>query len=100
MSIRSWRRSLESERGPACAGPFADHSQECLLAASALRLRYRTLSAFGITSIATTLRHELVELGLVLGLPQALEEIEELLLLFLEPPQRLFAILIEGAVAA
>ena len=47
-----------------------------------------------------TLGHELVELGLVLGVPQAIEESLELALLFLETLQRLFAILIERAVAA
>src|SRR6476646_10591517 len=46
------------------------------------------------------LRHELVELFLVLGVAQAIEEILELDLLFLEPLQGLRAVLVEGAVAA
>src|SRR5215472_13893540 len=47
-----------------------------------------------------TLRHELVELDLVLGVPQAIKEIPELALLLLEPPQRLGAVVVKGAVAA
>jgi len=46
------------------------------------------------------LRHEEIELFLVLGVAQPIEEFTKLLLLFLEPPQRLHAVFIEGAVAA
>src|SRR5207248_8273966 len=46
------------------------------------------------------LRHEEIELFLVLGMTQPIEEFAKLLLLFLEPPQRLHAVFIEGAVAA
>src|SRR5881628_2719281 len=46
------------------------------------------------------LRHERVELFLVLGVTQAIEEILELDLLFLEPAQGFHAVLVEGAVAA
>src|SRR6266851_1731973 len=46
------------------------------------------------------LRHELVELFLVLGVTQAIEEIPELGLLFLEAPQGFHAVFVEGAVAA
>src|SRR6202795_3672037 len=46
------------------------------------------------------LRHELVELFLVLGVTQAIEEIAEFGLLFLEALQRFDAVLVEGAVAA
>src|SRR5215218_1613309 len=46
------------------------------------------------------LRHELVELFLVLGVTQAVEEIPELDLLFLETLQGFGAVLVEGAVAA
>src|SRR5579863_10297171 len=46
------------------------------------------------------LRHELVELFLVLGVTQAIEEILEFGLLFLKPSQRLHAVFVEGAVAA
>src|SRR3954471_16523542 len=46
------------------------------------------------------LRHEGVELFLVLGVAQAVEEIPELDLLFLEPTQGFRAVLVEGAVAA
>src|SRR5215831_2562188 len=45
-------------------------------------------------------RHELVELGLVLGVPQAVKEIAELALLLFESPQRLGAVLVKGPVAA
>src|SRR6266478_2453008 len=46
------------------------------------------------------LRHELVELFLVLGVPQPTEEFLEFVLLFLEPPQGFHAVFVEGAVAA
>src|SRR6266436_10168222 len=46
------------------------------------------------------LRHELVELFLVLGVTQAIEEIPEFDLLFLEPPQGFHAVLVKGAIAA
>src|SRR5436309_3571574 len=46
------------------------------------------------------LRHERVELFLVLGVTQAVEEILELDLLLLEPTQGFHAVLVEGAVAA
>src|SRR5215471_6037004 len=48
----------------------------------------------------TAFRHELVELDLVLGVAQAIEEIAEIALLLFEPPQRLGAVFIEGTVAA
>src|SRR3954454_20889125 len=44
--------------------------------------------------------HGMVELGLVLGEAQALEELEELLLLLFEPAQGLGTIFVERAVAA
>src|SRR4029077_929123 len=44
--------------------------------------------------------HELVELGAVLGEAQALEEFDELALLLFEPAQGLYAVFVEGAVAA
>src|SRR5690348_11072344 len=56
-----------------------------------LRRSRRALAQFG---------HELVELGLVLGEAQAVEEGAELLLLFLQPAQRLGAVFVERAVAA
>src|SRR5277367_91005 len=46
------------------------------------------------------LRHEQVELLLVLGVAQAIEEFAKLLLLLLEPLQRLHTVFVEGAVAA
>src|SRR3954454_7209992 len=46
------------------------------------------------------LRHELVELFLVLGVTQTVEEVLELDLLLLEALQRLGAVFVEGAVAA
>src|SRR5581483_2685682 len=49
---------------------------------------------------ASMLRHERVELFLVLGVAQAGQEFLELLLLLLQPPQRLLAVFIESAVAA
>lgn len=44
------------------------------------------------------LRHEGVELFLVLGVAQTIEEVLEFGLLFLETAQRLHAVIIEGAV--
>src|SRR6266536_2539817 len=49
---------------------------------------------------AAALGHELVELGLVLGVAQALQELLELTLLLFEPPQGLGAIFVERPVAA
>ena len=46
------------------------------------------------------LRHELVELFLVLGVTQAIQEILEFGLLLLEAPQGVHAVFVEGAVAA
>src|SRR5579872_5278408 len=46
------------------------------------------------------LRHEGIELFLVLGVTQAIEEILELDLLLFEPPERIGAVLVKGAVAA
>src|SRR5882724_8423740 len=44
-------------------------------------------------------RHELVELGLILGPSQVFEELGELPLVILEAAQGLLAIVVEGAVA-
>jgi hypothetical protein len=46
------------------------------------------------------LRHEEIELFLVLGVTQPVEKFAKLLLLFLEPAQGLHAIFVKGAVAA
>src|SRR5215475_16011617 len=62
---------------------------------SGLRLGLR--AAFGA---AAAVGHELVKLGLVLGLAQALEELAELALLLFEPLQGLGAVLVEGVIAA
>src|SRR6202011_5740338 len=62
--------------------------------ASRLRLRLGALRA------RAAIGHELVELGAVLGEAQALEELDELALLLLEPAQGLYAICVEGAIAA
>src|SRR4249920_1808749 len=61
-------------------------------------LRLRLVVRRGRTRLV--LRHELVELFLVLGVAQAIEEIPELDLLLFEAPQRFGAVLVEGAVAA
>src|SRR5205807_4020090 len=47
-----------------------------------------------------TVGHELIELGLVLGGAQPLQEFAELALLLFEPAQSLGAIFIEGMIAA
>jgi len=49
---------------------------------------------------AGALGHELVELGLVLGVAKTLQEGLELVRLLLKPPQGLLAIVVEGAIAA
>jgi hypothetical protein len=46
------------------------------------------------------LRHELVELFLVLGVTQPIEEIAKFALLFLEPSQRFHAVFVKRAIAA
>src|SRR5690242_8666450 len=53
----------------------------------------------GTLRTTAPLGHELVELRLVLGMAQALEEFPEFALLLFEPVQGLRAILVEGAVA-
>src|ERR1043166_3444167 len=64
---------------------------------SALRLRsFRRLRRGAVAPLG----HELVELGLVLGEAQPVEEVAEFALLVLEPTQRLGAVLVEGMVAA
>src|SRR5689334_429313 len=65
-----------------------------LFASLGLRLRLGALRA------RTAVGHELIELGAVLGEAQALEELDELALLLFEPAQGLFAVFVEGAVAA
>src|SRR5699024_9646399 len=62
-------------------------------AGSACRLRIASLRA-----AVAALGHELVELGLVLGLAQTIEEFLERRLFLLEPPERLLAILVKGRV--
>jgi hypothetical protein len=54
----------------------------------------------GRSRALAVLRHERVELFLVLGMAQAGQEFAEVALLFLKPPQRLHAVLVERAVAA
>src|SRR5947209_3514381 len=61
---------------------------------SALRLR-----RVGSRAIAP-LGHELIELVLVLGEAQPIEEVAELALLFFQTAQRLGAIFVEGVIAA
>src|ERR1700730_12499704 len=65
---------------------------------SSVRLRLGVWGAIGLRPVAA-FSHELVELGLVLGMPQAIEELAELALLLFESPQRLGAVLIEGMIA-
>src|SRR5262249_39719350 len=47
---------------------------------------------------AAPLSHELVDLGLVLGVPQPLQEALELVDLLLEPPQGCLPIFVEGTI--
>jgi hypothetical protein len=61
-----------------------------------LRLRLWSIA----TGTVSALCHELVELGPVFGKTQPLQELLELALLFLEPAQRIGAILVESAIAA
>src|SRR5204862_7484526 len=65
-----------------------------LLLSSALRV-----TVLGRRRALPMLRHELVELFLVLGVTQTIEEIAEFGLLFLETPQRFHAVFVESAVA-
>src|SRR5690242_14034413 len=67
------------------------------VAASALRLRRGAVFA---RAAVAHLGHELVELGLVLGLAQPVEKLAELALLLFEPAQCLIAVFVKGAVAA
>src|SRR6202163_4308902 len=72
-------------------GDIAPEAETSPLALRLIVRRGRTL---------LVLRHELVELFLVLGVAQAIEEIPEFGLLFLKPPQGFDAVFVEGAVAA
>src|SRR5712672_2292854 len=65
-----------------------------------MRLELRFRRAVRLGRPVTAFRHELVEFGLVLGVPQPVKEIAELALLLLEPAQRLGAVFIKGAIAA
>ena len=65
--------------------------------ASALRLGFR---AGRTGAAAAAIGHELIELGLVLGVAQALQEFPELALLLFEPAQRLGAIFVERPISA
>src|SRR3982074_562688 len=78
-------------RRQACGGttPEAGPSNSSL--GLAVRGRRRTLPMLG---------HELIELFLVLGVPQALQEFLKFGLLLLKAPQRFHAVFVEGAVAA
>src|SRR3954452_20913892 len=64
--------------------------------ASGARRLGRGAAAFGA---AAALVEELVELGLVAGEAEPVEEVAELLLLLLEAAKRLHPVLVEGAVA-
>src|SRR5882757_6942202 len=79
------------------------------MGASRLRLNLSQRDAIRLTLLRLVvrrgrtllvLRHELVELFLVLGVTQAFEEILELDLLFFKTLQGFGAVLVEGAVAA
>jgi hypothetical protein len=83
------RLRLELSGSTRPAGPHRSGAQ------ISLGLAFRRRSRPG-----AVLGHELVELLLVLGMTQTIEEIAEFGLLFLEPPQGLHAVFIEGAVAA
>src|ERR1700730_37003 len=65
--------------------------------ASALRLGFRAGRA---GAAAAAISHELIELGLVLGVAQALQEFPELALLLFEPAQRLGAIFVARPISA
>ena len=85
----------ESKRtGPPVLRRIGPERADVSCGGSALRLRrLRRLRAIA------PLRHELIELGLVLGETQPIEEVLELALLFLEPAQSLGAILVERVIA-
>jgi hypothetical protein len=69
----------------------------CLTTAARSGLRLTILGRVGTLPV---LCHELVELFLVPGMAQAIEEFPEFGLLFLEAPQGFHAVLVEGAVTA
>src|SRR5664279_1707027 len=77
----------------------------CLSGAFSLARIYAPDLRLGLTiggrgRTGPVLRHELVELFLVLGVAQAIEEIPEFGLLLLKALQRFHAVFVEGAVAA
>src|SRR5215813_9348736 len=68
--------------------------------AQLVRLLRRLRRAIRLRRPVAAFRHELVELRLVLGLPQPVKEIAEVALLILESAQRIGAVFIKGAIAA
>src|SRR5437762_1387271 len=76
--------------------PFIFHSPVALCS----ELRMRSLILGRRVGAPAALAEELVELLLVLGAAQALQEIAELALLLLEPAQCVGAIFVEGPIAA
>src|SRR5215470_1205716 len=78
--------------------PPRAHGRRRTLPLMGLGLRFRR--AVRLRRPVTAFRHELVELRLVLGVPQPVKEIAELALLLLEPPQCFGAVFIKGTIAA
>src|SRR5207247_2027677 len=83
------RRDRVRQRDP---GNGSDHSGKNRRSALGLRL--------GAGAPAAALGHELIELGLILGVTQALQKFLELALLLLEPAQGLAAIFVDRPVPA
>src|SRR5258708_6353104 len=89
------RRGDESEiQGGRGTAVSKDARPQMPAPASILRLRGRALGT------AAALGHELVEFGLVLGMPQTVEELLEFALFFFEAAQGLRAVFVKGTVAA
>src|SRR5947208_6550685 len=93
---RSTARGCIAATSPATgsSAPRSTTSRTARCKGSRLRLRGRPFRP------PAAVVHELIEFGLVLGVAQPVQELEEIALLVFEPPQCLGAIFVEGAVAA
>src|SRR5438132_3281320 len=83
-----------TSRATGSSAPRSTTSRTARCKGSRLRLRGRPFRP------PAAVVHELIEFGLVLGVAQPVQELEEIALLVFEPPQCLGAIFVEGAVAA
>ena len=99
LGPRDFRKGHAQSKPPVCFCKRAARGQSGLWGLTPEGLVLRRRLVVRRRRAILVLRHERVELFLVLGVTQARQEILELLLLLLETAQRFGAVLVEGAVA-